>query len=106
MKRVSKKFRIDDLMTDLAEYVFREWLVRQGVFTAFKANYEYTNPDYRSFREQLRHHIQFILESPGLDLSCLISSAFTFYSTPEGADFWKKQSDAWRRFCLNLRTQF
>ena len=106
MKKVNKESRIDDLMVDVVEYAFREWLVRRGIFIAFKANYEFTDPTCNSFREQLRLHIRFTLECPTLDLNSLVSSAFTFYSTPEGADFWKKQSDAWRRFCFNFRMQF
>ena len=106
MKKLNKKSRIDDLAIDVVEYAFREWLIRQGVFVAFKKNYEFTNPAFISFREQLRFHIRFILECPTLDLRSLVSSAFTFHSTPEGADFWRKQSDAWNRFCLDFRVQF
>lgn len=106
MKNVNKRSRINDLTIDVVEFAFREWLVRQRVFVAFKANYELNNSASISFREQLRLHIRFILECPTLNLGSLITSAFIFYSTPEGADFWGKQSDAWRRFCSNFRTQF
>ena len=106
MKKVNKKSRINNLTLDVVEYAFREWLVRQEVFAAFKANYDFVNPECKSFRDELRLHIRSILESPSLDLSSLISTAFAFHLAPEGADFWKKQSEAWRRFCLNLRIQF
>ena len=106
MKKANKKSRTDDLIVDVVEFAFREWLIRQSVYCAFKTNYDSTYPACRSFREQLRLHIRFILESPDLDLSSLVSSAFTFYLTPEGADFWRKQSDSWRRFCLDFRMQF
>lgn len=106
MKKANKKSRTNDLIIDVIEYAFREWLVRQGVFIAFKANYEFTDPTCKSFRGQLRLHIQYILEHPILNLNSLVSSAFTFHLTPEGADFWKKQSDAWKRFCLDFQTKF
>lgn len=105
MNKANKKPRINDLAIDVVEFAFREWLVRQGVYVAFKANYEFTNSDCSSFREQLRLHIRFIFGSPTLSLGSLVSSAFVFHSTPEGANFWKKQSDAWRRFCLDFRMQ-
>lgn len=106
MNKANKKSRINDLTIDVIEFAFREWLVRRGVYVAFKASYEYDNSDCRGFRNQLRSQIRFILECPTLTLSSLVSSAFLFHSTPEGADFWKKQSDAWRRFCLDFQTQF
>ena len=106
MKKVNKESRINDLAIDVVEYAFREWLIRQRVFVAFKKNYEFVNPSHKSFREELRFHIQFLLECPALNLSNLVSSAFPFVTAPEGADFWRKQSEAWRRFCLDFRAQF
>lgn len=103
MKKVNKKSRIGDLAVDVVEYAFVEWLVRQGVFSAFRANCEFIDFPRESFRDQLRLHIRLVLSCSDLNLGCLISSAFTFIGTPEGADFWKKQSDAWRRFCLNFQ---
>jgi len=105
MKTVSKKSRINDLMIDVVEYAFTEWLVRQGVFTSFKTNYECIVSPYRSFRERLRAHIRRSLCSPGFDPGNLISSAFLFTATPEGAEFWQKQSDAWQRFYVRLQTR-
>ena len=104
MKRTNKKSRINDLAIDVIAYAFLEWLIRQGVFAAFKKNYESNILPLRGFREQLRHHIQLVLDCPGLDVSCLVSSAFTYVETPEGADFWRKQSDAWKRFCTKFQT--
>lgn len=103
MKKLNKKSRIDDLMIDVVEYAFTEWLVRQGVFVAFKANYVSANSPCRDFRGQLRLHIQVALIFPELGLCRLISSAFPFAATPEGDDFWQKQSDAWKRFCIKFR---
>lgn len=106
MKRANKKSRISDLVIEVIEYAFLEWLIRQGVFSAFKTNYESNILPRKDFREQLRLHIQLVLDCPGLDVSCLISSAFTYVETPEGAGFWRKQSDAWKRFCINFQTLF
>jgi hypothetical protein len=102
MKKKCKNSRIDDLMVDVVEYAFTEWLVRQGVFSAFKANYEVYFLPSKSFRDRLRAHIQFSLCDSNLGLKALISSAFLYTSTPEGAKFWRKQSDTWKRFCSKL----
>lgn len=106
MKKANKKSRIGDLAIDVAEYAFTEWLVRRGVFAAFKANLDFTNSSRESFRDQLRIHIQIALTCSGLGFSSLVSSAFPFIRTPEGAKFWKEQSDAWRRFCAKFQMQF
>lgn len=110
MKKSNKKSRIDGLEIDIIEYAFIEWLVRQSAFSAFKANYESANKlreaahKFRgSFRDQLRLHIQVALIFPELGIGRLISSAFPFDCTSEGADFWQKQSDAWKRFCTKFR---
>lgn len=103
MKKSNKQSRIDDLLIDVVEYAFTEWLVRQGIFTAFKTNYESANELRGGFRSQFRLHIQVALTFPELGLGRLVSSAFPFIATREGADFWKKQSDAWKRFCTKFR---
>lgn len=103
MKNSNKKSRINDLEVDIIEYAFIEWLVRQNAFAAFKANYESTNKFRGSFRDQLRLHIQVALTFPELGVGRLITSAFPFALTNEGADFWQKLSDAWKRFCIKFR---
>lgn len=106
MKKVNEKSLIYDLAIDVAEYAFIEWLVRRGVFAAFKANFDFNNSSRESFRDQLRLHVQIALTCPGLGFASLVSSAFQFIRTPEGVKFWKKQSDAWRRFCAKFQMQF
>lgn len=106
MKKTNNGSRVDDLMIDVIEYAFIEWLVRQGVFAAFKANYESAFSEFGSFRNRLRAHIRFALRSSSYKLGDLISSAFMFDSTPEGVSFWCDKSAAWSRFCLNLKTKF
>lgn len=105
MKKSTKDFRTDDLMIDVIEYAFTEWLVRKGIFTCFKTNYECIVSPYKGFRGRLRAHIRRSLCLPGFDPSRLISSAFLFISTPEGDAFWQKQSAAWERFCIKFQTK-
>lgn len=103
--KANKKSRFSDLFVDVVEYMFIEWLVRRGVFSAFKANYEREFAPCRSFRDRLRSQIRRSLRRPSFGPSHLITSAFLFYSTPEGADFWMKQSDAWECFCTEFQVK-
>lgn len=106
MRKMCKDSRINDLVVDVIEYTFTEWLVRQGVFASFKANYDKGFPPSRSFRDRLRAHIRFTLRDSNLSPRRLISSAFLYTSAPEGANFWRKQSAAWERFCTKFGTNF
>lgn len=101
----TKQPKIDNLLIDVVEYAFVEWLVRRNLFIAFKANYSHTPTATRTFRDYLRGHIRYAFSNPDLGPKRLISSAFTFGSTPEGFDFWIKQSDGWARFYDSLRTE-
>lgn len=92
----------DKLLLDVMEYAFVEWLVRRGIFTAFRANYDRIPTTRKTFRDCLRDHIRYVYSRPSLGPEALISSAFLFTSTPEGCEFWIKHSDAWRRFYDNL----
>ena len=105
MKKLSKKSRTDDLLIDLVEYMFVEWLVRRGVFTAFKSNYEHAFSLRTGFHERLRDHIRRALNGSGFGVSHLITSSFLFTSTPEGVKFWGKQSAAWERFCAKFQVK-
>lgn len=89
---------VNKLSIDVVEYAFVEWLVRRKLFDAFKANYDRVPTATRSFRDCLRDHIRLAYRNPSLGPGALISSAFPFISTPEGYKFWRKHSDAWRRF--------
>lgn len=93
---------IDKLRLDVIEYAFVEWLVRRGIFTAFRANYDRVPTARKTFRDCLRDHIQYVYRSPSLGPESLISSAFLFTSTPEGYEFWIKHADAWKRFYEKL----
>lgn len=93
---------IDELLVDVVEYAFVEWLIRRGIFSAFRMNYERTSPTKKTFRECLREHIRHAYRTPSLGPEALISSAFLFPITPEGCDFWTAHSDAWGCFYNEL----
>lgn len=101
MKKFEKSVN-DKLLLDVIEYAFVEWLVRRGIFTAFRVNYDHIPTTRKTFRDCLRDHIRYVYSKPSLGPEALISSAFLFTSTPEGYDFWIKHSDAWKRFYDNL----
>ena len=105
MKKSNKSVRADELLIDVVEYAFTEWLVRRGIFSAFKVNYEYVFAPYKSFRDSLRSQIQHSLHSSHFSPRCLITSSFVFTLTPEGVKFWRKQSAAWERFCDKLHVK-
>ena len=100
--KTSKRSVDDKLRLDVIEYAFVEWLVRRGIFTAFRANYDHVPTAQRTFRDCLRDHIRHVYRRPNLGPESLISSAFLFTSAPEGYEFWLKHSDAWRRFYNEL----
>lgn len=105
MKKASKKSRTDDLLIDLVEYMFVEWLVRRGLFKAFKSNYEYAFSLSTGFHERLRGHIRRVFNGSPLSVSHLITSSFLFTQTPEGVEFWANQSTDWERFCAKLQVK-
>lgn len=98
--------RVDELLIDVVEYAFTEWLVRRGVFSAFRSNFEPSFSLHRSFRDRLRDHIRHSLRVFAFGPTHLISSAFLYTSTPEGSKFWEKQSAAWERFCAKFQKKF
>lgn len=101
MKKL-KKTPVDELVVDVLEYAFVEWLIRRGIFAAFRTNYDRTSQTKATFREYLREHIRHVYRTPCLGPEALISSAFLFPSTPEGYEFWVGHSDAWVRFYNTL----
>ena len=105
MKKSNKSVRNSKLLIIVVEYAFIAWLVDRGIFAAFKANYERSFMPYRSFRERLRSQIRRSLHDFGFGPSHLITSSFLFLDTPEGVEFWGKQSAAWERFCDELQVK-
>ena len=105
MKKSSKSVRTNELLVDVIEYAFTEWLVRRGIFAAFEANYKRAFAPYRGFHDRLRSHIRHSLHDFGFGPSNLITSAFLFSAAPEGVKFWRKQTAAWERFCEELQVK-
>ena len=105
MKKVKKRSTFEDLMVDVVEYAFIEWLVRRGSFYAFKANFVACHLSRRSFRDCLRDHIRRSLRSSVHYPHQLISISFPFRFAPEGVDFWLKESCAWSNFYSKFVTE-
>ena len=105
MKNSKKSIRTNELLVDVVEYAFTEWLVRRGIFSAFKANCEHGFNPFKSFRDRLRSRIRYSLHDFDLGPGHLISTAFSFASTPEGAKFWSRESAAWERFCTEFQVK-
>ena len=105
MKGIRKKPKISDLTIDTIEYVFTKWLIRRGLFAAFKANYNACCSSPGSFRDRLRFHIRACFCNCSFGPSELISSAFLYASTPEGVNFWLMQSAVWKKFYASLKKE-
>ena len=104
--KTNKKSRLSDLSVDVIEYMFTEWLVRQGLFSAYKANLEGFHPNHRSFRDNLRIKIRSLRRSSFFGVENLVSTSFPFIMTPEGYNFWLDRSNLWRRFCSEFKSIF
>lgn len=105
MKKI-KKSSLSELPVDVVEYMFTEWLVRQGLFSAYKANCENFCTCHQTFSEDLRSRIRSMRRSPRFAFDDLIAISFPFSMAPEGYDFWFKQSTIWRRFCSDFKSEF
>lgn len=104
--KANKKSRLSDLSIDVAEYMFIEWLVRQGILSAYEVNCEKFRTCHRSFREDLRVRIRDVFRSPRYTLKDLVVISFPFFLTSEGHSFWSDQSTRWRRFCGDFKSAF
>lgn len=102
----TKSYRPSELSVDVIDYMFTEWLVRRGLFSAYKANYEKFTTNHRSFRDNLRFKIRSLCRSSVLGVENIISTSFPFTMTSEGYDFWAEQSAIWRRFCSDFNSKF
>lgn len=104
--KANKKSSLSSLPVDVLDYLFVEWLIRQGLFSAYKANYEKFHPNHRSFRDNLRDEFYSLLRSSHLGIQSAISVSFPFLMTSEGYDFWVDKSNRWRRFCAKFKSIF
>jgi len=98
----NKKFKDVELLVDVVEYAFVEWLIRRNLYLAFQENYDRAAESPKPFRDCLREHIRYLYCDTHLKPSSLISSSFLFTSAPEGYRFWLKQSEAWEQFFTSL----
>ena len=105
MKDSKKSVRTNELLVDILDYAFTEWLVRRGIFSAFKANFERNFNSFKSFHDCLRSRIRYSLLAFDRGPRHLIVSSFLFALTPEGDKFWRKQSAAWERFCIEFQAK-
>ena len=105
MKKIEKP-SLSQLPVDVAEYMFTEWLVRRGLFSAYKSNCEKFRAIHRTFRDDLRSRIRSLRRTPRFTLDDLIAISFPVSMTSEGYDFWVKQSIAWCRFCSDFKSEF
>lgn len=105
MKKI-KESRFSDLTLDVVEYLFVAWLTRQGSFSVYKANCEKFSVRRLPFQEDLRSRIRGVRRSDRYTFEDIITISFPYAMTPEGYDFWIKQSAAWRRFCNKFKSEF
>lgn len=102
----SKVSTLPELSIDAVDYLFVEWLCRQGVFSAFRSNCGFDQNHNKPFRTVLRNRIKNALHSSSLGVGDLLSTSFIFAHTPEGPAFWFDVSFAWRRFCSDFQNNF
>jgi len=103
MKAIKTSKR-SDLPVDVLEYMFTEWLVRRGLFSAYKENFQRLCPNHRSFRDNLRAKLLALYRSPHLGVENIISTSFLYTMTSEGYDFWTAKSNLWRCFCRKFKS--
>lgn len=102
--KVNKNSTLSALPVDIAEYMFVEWLIRQGLYSAYRRNCEKVCTSHRTFREDLRARIRRMYRVGRFCLQDIITISFSFSETPEGYDFWLTQSILWRRFCNSFKS--
>lgn len=101
--KANKDSRVDELRVDAAYYLFTEWLVRRGVFSAYKRNFERHNSFEGSFRNALHDWIRFVFHSADFVLGDLLDTSFPFAPTSEGFCFWARHSTDWNLFCVEFK---
>ena len=98
MKR-NEKFDANRLMVDVVDYAFVEWLVRRHLYSAFRSHFLHFRQSEENLRDALRCHIRYLVCNDFAQVKNLLFTAFPFYLTPEGYDFWNNHSDDWAHFC-------
>lgn len=98
-----KNSKVDELRVDAVEFLFTEWLVRRGVFSAYKRNYKQHNDVEGTLPDALRDLIRTVLRSPDFVVGDLLDLSFSFTSTSEGFRFWARHAVAWNLFCVEFK---
>ena len=99
------KLILDRLTLDVAYYAFVGWLVRNGYYSKFMANFS-GNTDIDSPREAVRFHLSIVLRSNSMTLRDAISAAFLYLYTPEGEEYWFSVERKWTAFLEKLSVEF
>lgn len=83
------KLRPEDILEEFAELFGRQ------AFGLFKKNFEEfsrRNREGQSLEEYLQRQIKY------LTVDRMVARSFTFYSSPEGSDYWRKIDDMWKQY--------
>lgn len=95
------KIKPHPLILDVVDYLFVEWLVRNGCYSKFVANLDNCS-DYPGSREGIRAYLSAILCSKVLTLHSAIAGAFLFPCTSEGSGYWRRIDREWINFLERL----
>lgn len=98
----TRTFKPTKLTLDVLDYMFVEWLVSQDLYSKFADNIVADRRCNVPARALIRDHIRVLIENPVLTYEKVICSAFLFFNTPEGMDFWNRVSREWICFCHNF----
>ena len=91
-------FDPNDLIIDVFDYTFTEWLVRRNLYRRFVSNLPAVKNDSISANTAVRKLISRVVNSSYSTLPDVVSLAFPFQSAPEGFIFWINVSREWRLF--------
>ena len=83
------KLRPIDILQEFAE------LFGGRVLNLFKQNFEKVSRQYKK-GQSLEEYLQKQIE--GLTVDCMVTRSFTFCSTPEGDEYWRKIDDMWKQY--------
>lgn len=95
-------FDSNDLIIDVFDYTFTEWLVRRNLYRRFVSNLPAVKNNSASARTAVRKLISCVVNSSYSTLPDVVSLAFNFQSSPEGSIFWINVSREWRLFVRSL----
>lgn len=95
------KIKPHPLILDVVDYLFVEWLVRNGCYSRFVENLSNCS-GFPGTREGIRAYLSVILRSRVSTLRNAISAAFLFPCTPEGPDYWRLVDRKWVDFLERL----